>query len=92
MISKFIGRGVRRTDKEVVECAELIAEGFTIFDAEELTGVPHSTISWTIKNRLPRINYDLYEKCMEMYIQHIHEGRIKGGRAGKSTKSNKSDD
>ena len=92
MISIFKGRGIRRTNEEVIECAELIVDGFTIMDVEELTGMPHSTISWTIKHRLPRLNYSLYEKCVEMYLQHIHEGRRKGGRAKKSTKSDKSND
>lgn len=88
MMSIFVGRGIRRTDKKVIECAKLIADGFTIFDVEELTDVPHSTISWTIRNRLPRLDYDLYEQVIEMYARHIHERWRKGDRTSNLTKSN----
>jgi len=88
MSSIFIGRGIRRSDEEVVKCAELIANGFTILGVEQFLGIPHSTISWTIKHRLPRLDYSLYKKCIVIYRQHIEEGRRKGGRAGRVTKSN----
>jgi hypothetical protein len=64
----------RWVDEEVRRWAELYldSEESTLITLETDTGVSHSTTSWCFRNRLERIDYQLYHKVMEKIIRHIN--------------------
>lgn len=72
---------------EMFESAEYVAEGFTIYEVEDVLDIPHSTISWRILHKLADYDAELYDRCMQMLNAHKHVGgrRKKCDRAEAST-------
>ena len=65
-------RKIRRSDEEVITCSQLVACGFNFKYIEKITAMPHSTLSWCIRNRLPKLDYELYKKCDKVIFEHNH--------------------
>ena len=61
---------IRRTDKDVIVCGELVSQGLTVLTIEKVTGIPHSTVHWVIMHRLPHLDKGLYEACLSIFCVH----------------------
>ena len=81
-------RKVRRSDEDVIMCGKLVAKGYTVMKIEAMTGIPHSTVHWSIMNRLPRLNKDLYDSCKTIFRLHRSKENIVNDWTEQSTKSN----
>lgn len=78
----------RWLDANVLDWANLVASGMTVWDVERYLGVSHSTVHWNIINRLPRIDVDLFDKCVSVFCVHKKQGGRRSDRTVQSTKSN----
>lgn len=66
-------RKQRHSDDDVKFWAEVFTElDITLEEIESELKIPHSTTSWCFIHRLPHIDYDLYERTMNMINTHIH--------------------
>jgi len=64
---------IRRTDEDVVRCGLLVAEGYNVFEVEQLLNIPHSTVHWVILNRLQNLDAQLYDQCIYVFVCHKHK-------------------
>ena len=58
------------SDEDVIDCGKWVASGLNVFEVENLFGVPNSTVHWVIMHRLPRLDLDLFDACIESFCIH----------------------
>ena len=66
------------SDEDIIENTKyLIDNNKSIFAVERELGVPYSTLSWHIRNRLKRVDRDLYDVAVNLLHEHFYDGSRK---------------
>jgi len=77
------------SDEDIIKNTKyLIDTNKSLLAVERELGVPHSTLSWHIRNRLKRVDHDLYDVAVKLLDDHRHDGSRKysfGRKRGKKS-------
>lgn len=65
------------TDDDVILFALFYLDVQTLMNLEKIYGMSHSTASWVFKNRLPKLDRELYEKVMRLVRMPVQERRMR---------------
>ena len=65
------------TNDDVILFALFYLDVRTFEKLENMYGMPHSTASWVFKNRLPKLDRELYEKVRRLVRMPVQERRMR---------------
>lgn len=65
------------TDDDVILFALFYLDVKTLASLEEIYGMSHSTASWVFRNRLQKLDKELYEKVRRLITMPVRERKIR---------------